>query len=57
MMTSSLPSSAPSRLYAQQHTYHPFCAPQRMDAKIPAAVHNGGSVRGYQDLCEELAER
>jgi hypothetical protein len=26
----------------------PFCAPQRTDVEIPAAVHNGGSVRGVE---------
>jgi hypothetical protein len=33
----------------------PFCAPQRMDTEIPAAVHIGGSARGYQALFASLA--
>jgi hypothetical protein len=27
-----------------------FCAPRRMNAKVPGAAHSGGSACGYHEL-------
>lgn len=35
--------AASRRLLEAEHAGYPFCAPQRMNAEIPAAVHIGGS--------------